>query len=83
MPSINLELQLKFLNELDEALKDALGRYSDEGAEKLAELEYMQREVLRARRIIAERVSTEGKEPARGRVAKSYKDEAFREVAFS
>ena len=52
MPTVNLELQLKFLNELDSALADALGRYNDASPEKLAELEYMQREVTRARRVI-------------------------------
>ncbi len=56
MPTVNLELQMKFLRELDEALTDALGRYSDDGAEKLEELKYMKNEVLRARRIISERI---------------------------
>jgi len=64
MPTVNLELQMKFLKELDEALSDALGRYSDDGAEKLAELKYMQSEVIRARRIISERIESDDK-PAR------------------
>jgi hypothetical protein len=55
MPTVNLELQLKFLSELESALADALSRYSGEGAEKLAELKYMQREVERAKRVIADR----------------------------
>ncbi|TNE67530.1 MAG: hypothetical protein EP335_01100 [Alphaproteobacteria bacterium] len=65
MPNINLELQLKFLNELDDALKDALERYHDESDEKLAELKYMQREVTRARRIIAERATADEKRSVR------------------
>lgn len=59
MPTVNLDLQLKFLNELEEALKDALERYAGDGAEKLAELKYMQREVERAKRVIAERKDVE------------------------
>ncbi|WP_262692993.1 hypothetical protein [Kordiimonas aestuarii] len=81
MPSVNLELQLKFLNELDTALAEALGRYTDEGAEKLAELEYMQREVTRARRVINDRLKvTDAEKPSR---RAPQKDEAFREAAFS
>ncbi|MFC3050616.1 hypothetical protein [Kordiimonas pumila] len=56
MPNVNLDLQLKFLTELDEALTEALARYSEDGAEKLAELTYMKKEVTRARRIISERM---------------------------
>jgi len=79
MPTVNLELQIKFLQELDDALSDALGRYSDDGAEKLAELKYMQSEVLRARRIISERLET-GEKPAR-RAARISDD--FREAAYT
>ncbi|WP_417466122.1 hypothetical protein [Kordiimonas sp.] len=82
MPTVNLELQLKFLNELDTALADALGRYSDESADKLAELEYMQREVTRARRVINDRlkVNADGEAPA---VRKSRSAGLFQEAAFS
>ena len=59
MPTVDLDLQLKFLNELDEALKDALSRYSDDTPEKKAELKYMQSEVMRARRIVAERMTSD------------------------
>ncbi len=59
MPTVDLDLQLKFLNELDEALSDALHRYDDDGPEKLAELKYMRAEVTRARRIVAERMACE------------------------
>ena len=59
MPTVNLELQMKFLCELDEALTDALNRYVDDGAEKLAELKYMKSEVIRARRIISERMEND------------------------
>ncbi|MEX0299136.1 MAG: hypothetical protein AB3N28_08690 [Kordiimonas sp.] len=79
MPKVNLELQMKFLAELDEALKDALGRYADDGADKLAELEYMKKEVVRAQRIISERMDRE--EAVTDRKS-SYRDEAYREVAY-
>jgi hypothetical protein len=79
MPTVNLELQIKFLRELDEALTDALSRYSDDGAEKLAELTYMKSEVIRARRIIAERLEAD-EQPAR--VSAGYADD-YREAAFS
>jgi len=79
MPTVNLELQMKFLQELEDALSDALGRYSDDGAEKLAELKYMQSEVLRARRIISERLAT-GEKPVRRAVRIS---DEYREAAYS
>lgn len=78
MPRVNLELQMKFLMELDEALKDALGRYEGEGEEKLAELEYMKKEVSRAQRIISDRISREEKEDRQ----KSYREPAYQEVAY-
>lgn len=78
MPRVNLELQMKFLMELDEALKDALGRYEEEGAEKLAELEYMKKEVSRAQRIISERISRETDDDTQ----KSYRESAYQEVAY-
>lgn len=78
--TVNLELQLKFLNELNDALADALGRYHDEGPEKLAELKYMQQEVARARRVIAERMDQDDK-PARGR-SRMHREE-FQEAVFS
>ena len=77
MPTVNLDLQLKFLNELEEALSDALQKYAGDGAEKLAELKYMQREVERAKRVIADRKG-ENEEPRR-----RYAAEGFREAAFS
>lgn len=78
MPTVNLELQMKFLQELEDALSDALGRYSDDGAEKLAELKYMQSEVLRARRIISERLAT-GEKPVRrtARISDGYREAAY------
>lgn len=77
MPTVNLELQLKFLSELEEALSDALQKYAGDGAEKLAELKYMQREVERAKRVIAERQG-ETEQPRH-----RYAAEGFREAAFS
>ncbi len=78
--TVNLELQLKFLNELNDALADALGRYHDEGPEKLAELKYMQQEVARARRVIAERMDDdEGRTSSRSRI----RHDDFQEAAFS
>lgn len=81
MPTVNLELQMKFLKELDEALADALTRYNDDGEEKIAELKYMKSEVDRACRIIAERMNDT---PREKRVAAvSYVRENQREAAFS
>ncbi len=82
MPTVNLELQLKFLNELDTALADALGRYSDESAEKLAELEYMQREVTRARRVINDRLKVNEDDDTLS-VRKARASSLFQEAAFS
>lgn len=56
MPTVNLELQLKFLNDLEAALTDALQRFEADGPEKLAELKFMQAEVDHARRIVAARL---------------------------
>lgn len=79
MPTVNLELQMKFLRELDEALSDALNRYSDDGAEKLAELKYMKSEVLRARRIISERMEANDKSDRRV----SHFADDYREAVYS
>lgn len=76
MPTVNLDLQLKFLSELETALSDALSRYADEGEEKLAELAYMQNEVKRAKRVISERMESEEK-PSRGYAAASYGEVAY------
>jgi len=78
MPTVNLELQMKFLSELDEALTDALNRYNDDGAEKLTELKYMKSEVIRARRIISERLDDK-QDDKRGsdRTADKYREAAF------
>jgi len=80
MPNVNLELQLKFLTELDEALTDALTRYADDGAEKLAELTYMKKEVVRARRIIKERMQAPSDKSPR---QASFQTGEYREAAFS
>lgn len=77
MPKVNLDLQLKFLSELESALTDALGRYADESDEKLAELAYMQKEVRRAKRVISERIDSDDKPRRR------YQPEGYQEVAFS
>lgn len=57
MTVIDLDLQLKFLNELDDALSDALKEYIDDNPEKLDELKYMRGEVKRARRVVTDRLS--------------------------
>ncbi|PCI64060.1 MAG: hypothetical protein COB37_02565 [Kordiimonadales bacterium] len=78
MPTVNLELQMKFLRELDDALTDALGRYAGDGEEKLAELKYMKNEVIRARRIIAERkVKGAAEELSTRKFAQSYGEAAY------
>ena len=79
MPTVNLELQMKFLAELDEALTDALGRYADDGADKLSELKYMKSEVTRARRIVAERLETADNETRE----KRFTNNDVREAAFT
>lgn len=56
MPSIDYSIQLKFLNELNNALTDALQKHGDAGSEKLKELEYMQSEVNRAQRVVNARI---------------------------
>lgn len=66
MSSVDLGLQLKFLNELEDALQDALKRYSDDSPEKLAELNYMKSEVLRARRVVSERMAIEAVDSRQG-----------------
>ncbi len=63
MSKINLELQLKFLSQLDAALNDALSRYVANGDDKVEELNYMREEVTRARKVVScrldnDRVST-------------------------
>jgi len=84
MPTVNLELQMKFLRELDEALTDALSRYNDEGPEKLAELKYMRSEVHRAQRIITERMDEpKSDKPKSGKRSAARYSEDFREAAFS
>ena len=77
MPKVNLDLQLKFLSELESALTDAIGRYADESDEKLTELAYMQKEVRRAKRVISERMDNDDQPRRR------YSAESYREVAFS
>ena len=56
MLSIDYSIQLKFLNELNSALTDALKKHGNESAEKLKELEYMQSEVKRAQRVVNARI---------------------------
>lgn len=81
MPTVNLELQMKFLKELDEALADALTRYGDDGEEKIAELKYMKNEVGRACRIIAERMGDAAHQKHSATVA--YARENQREAVYS
>lgn len=59
MTKVNLKLQMKFLDQLEEALAEATERYCDAGDAKLSELTYMQREVDRARRIVSNRMAQE------------------------
>jgi len=82
MPTVNLELQMKFLTELNEALTEALDRYADEGADKLAELNYMKQEVARARLVIAERMDDESDDAKSGRRSRRMTG-GFQEAAYS
>ena len=59
MSTINLELQLKFLAQLDDALGDALSRYNADGDDKVEELNYMREEVMRARKVVACRLDND------------------------
>lgn len=74
MTKINLELQLKFLTQLENALAGAMDKYSEEGEDRRAELAYMQREVDRARRIVSGRLV---EAPARKKHASSFREEEF------
>ncbi len=76
MTKVNLELQLKFLDQLEDALAEAMERYAEKGEARLSELTYMQQEVLRARRIVSDRIVDE--RPSR----KSYtRDVEYQEAA--
>lgn len=59
MPNVDLDLQMKFLTDLDRALNEALGNSVKYEAEKLAELEYMKKEVARARSVVQRRMESE------------------------
>jgi len=65
MSRVNLDLQVRFLRQLEDALDDALVRYKDAGEDKREELDYMRREVARARRIVGDRltVDTQSNQP--------------------
>ncbi|UTW55733.1 hypothetical protein [Kordiimonas sp. SCSIO 12610] len=56
MPSIDYTIQLKFLNELNNALTDALNQQGNQTTDKLKELKYMQSEVNRAQRVVNARI---------------------------
>jgi hypothetical protein len=58
MPAINLELQMKFLNDLDSALDEAMAKHRFED-DKMTELRYMHAEVLRAREVVIRRLRVE------------------------
>lgn len=59
MSKINLELQLKFLAQLDAALGDALTRHDKDNDDKVEELHYMREEVMRARKVVACRLDND------------------------
>ncbi|WND03311.1 hypothetical protein QGN29_02870 [Temperatibacter marinus] len=81
MSAVDLNLQLKFLNELEDALADALKRYSEETPEKVAELKYMKGEVDRARRIVSERMVEESVDRSPSR--RSATEQVLQEAAYS
>lgn len=74
MSKINLELQLKFLSQLDEALGDALSRYNADSDDKVEELNYMREEVLRARKVVACRLDGDMVGNVRGKLSANYQD---------
>lgn len=57
MPTVDLELQLKFLNQLNDALDDAITRYKNDPAERRGELAHMKQEVRKARKTVAAKLS--------------------------
>ena len=71
MSAINLELQLKFLNDLEAALEDALVRYGSEEEAKLAELKLVRGEVDNARRVVAARLAREARQTPKATAAGS------------
>ncbi len=64
MTNVNFNIQLRFLTELEEALGEALTEYADEPPEKRAELTYMRAEVLRAQRMVRDKMGKQNKEDA-------------------
>ena len=74
MSNVNLDLQLKFLDQLEDALAEAMQRYADKGESKLSELAYMQREVDRARRIVASRQVDQKPAPRRYEKEEQYSE---------
>ena len=62
MPIVDLELQLKFLQQLEGALSDAMVKYEDADVSKKNELEYMKREVDRAQAVVANKIAVTKKE---------------------
>ena len=79
MSEVNLELQLKFLEDLDRALAEALVANAMDGDEKLEELRYMKQEVIRARDVVSRRIVPQ--QPLRaGR--QTSRDQVFNAVHF-
>ena len=72
MSKINLELQLKFLSQLDDALGDALSRYNKNSDEKVEELNYMREEVTRARKVVACRLDNDRVSSVRKKASDDY-----------
>lgn len=63
MASVNLDLQIRFLKDLERALDEALEKHAHVGDGKLSELTYMRREVERASKIVTSRATTENRKP--------------------
>ena len=58
MPAVNLELQIKFLDDLDTALRDAKNQYGSK-ENHLRELHYMHSEVMRAKKVVLRRLEAD------------------------
>lgn len=66
MSAVNLELQMRFLDDLERALNEALVEHAHVEESKLSELKYMRREVERASAVVKRRAAVDGKNSRHG-----------------
>ena len=63
MADIDLELQLRFLRQLDDALDEALARHGEEADAEVRDLRIMRDEVLKAQQIVSDRMTETSSSP--------------------